>query len=72
MLPLQTSNTIESPNDHILFERLPRTVEFKNIKTNIYYSVPIVKKEIYHEMYQNLPKDQIPKIPSSKFENGGS
>lgn len=31
---ISSSNSIESPNDHILFEKLPEKIQFKNVKTN--------------------------------------
>lgn len=33
-IPITSSNEIESPNDHILFEKKQEMVYFKNIKDN--------------------------------------
>ena len=41
-LPIYSSNNIETPNDHILFNNINKNVYFKNVKTNI-----VSKKEIY-------------------------
>lgn len=38
---IASSNSIETPNDHILFESQNRIVNFKNIKNNITYSKDI-------------------------------
>ena len=32
---VSSSNNIEFPNDHILLENLPNTINFKNVKTNV-------------------------------------
>lgn len=37
-LYIASSNKIESPNDHILFETLSNTIYFRNVKTNTTYS----------------------------------
>lgn len=50
---ISTSNEIEAPNDHILIEKLPNTISFKNVKNNV-----ITNKKI-----DTLPKkDPILKI----------
>lgn len=33
-LPFADSNKMEAPNDHVLFETLPRFITFRNVKTN--------------------------------------
>ena len=33
-LPFADSNKMEAPNDHVLLEKLPRFVTFRNVKTN--------------------------------------
>ena len=33
-MPFAVSNKMEAPNDHVLLERLPRFVVFRNVKTN--------------------------------------
>ena len=33
-LPLANSNQLETPNDHVLLESLPRFITFRNVKTN--------------------------------------
>ena len=40
---ISSSNTIESPNDHILFENQQNMVYFKNIKTNTITSKSTIK-----------------------------
>lgn len=60
-----SSNEIEAPNDHILFEKIPDKIQYKNIKNNkITYKksdhMPIVKGikkiyplyDLYHEIYR--------------------
>lgn len=61
-----TSNNIEIPNNHILFEKLGNSVFFKNVKNNFTKEVPIssisyIKRlgkfynvyELYKELYKN-------------------
>lgn len=63
-LYISNSNEIESPNDHILFEKLPDKVLFKNVKTNytmekaIFYYLAKIKstynvKDFYKTMYMD-------------------
>lgn len=42
---VSSSNTIESPNDHVLLERLPNTIYFKNVKTNHISSININRRK---------------------------
>lgn len=63
---ITTSNNIESPNDHILFEKLSHFVYFKNVKTNKKSKKDITNlsflnkigkfvsiKEFYQKLYKN-------------------
>ena len=64
---VSTSNEIESPNDHILFDRLNNNVYFRNVKTNVEtkkdISLSFLTKigKIYNvqEFYENLYKDEV-------------
>lgn len=62
-LPLAVSNELEAPNDHILFEKLTRTIKFRNIKTYEETEKPVSElktqfgrvyniKDFYKEMYK--------------------
>ena len=53
---VSSSNDIESPNDHILFEQNLSTVQFKNVKTNEIKDIDITKniEKIYN--IENLYK----------------
>ena len=65
-LYISSSNNMESPNDHILFDTLNNTLYFKNIKTNVVIgkdstSISLIKKiaklnkikDFYTKMYSN-------------------
>ena len=62
-----SSNEIESPNDHILFNNSQKMVYFRNVKTNVETSKPFVSLsfiknmgkiyEIY-DLYQELYKNE--------------
>ena len=63
---ISSSNTIEAPNDHILFETEQSRVYFKNVKTNVISSKPIInfnflrnigKYYNIYEFYENTYKD---------------
>lgn len=71
-LYVSSSNSLKSPNDHILFEKMPNTILFKNVKTNeitekaiMHYLVKIQNtyniKEFYKEMYkdENIDFDKL-------------
>ena len=66
------SNELEAPNDHVLLEKLPDYVTFKNIKTNNTKNVKVPKninkifgtKEIYNMFYKD---NEFINNPSSKF-----
>ena len=62
-----SSNVIESPNNHILFEKEQNIVYFKNVKTNTVSSKPITSLsfisnmgKIYniYDMYKKIYKDE--------------
>lgn len=69
-LHIATSNTLEAPNDHIMFEKLTDEVAFRNVKTN-----EIIEKKIssfeflsdIFEFYKKMYNDELLKNPSSKF-----
>ena len=76
-LQIVTSNKIEAPNDHILFEKEQKNVFFRNVKTNHSYSKDIVKLDfmkkigtiyniydVYKKIYRNENLEEI-KNPSS-------
>lgn len=61
-----SSNVIEAPNDHILFEKSQNMVYYKNVKTNTVTSKPITSLsflsnmgriyniyDVYHKIYKN-------------------
>ena len=65
---VSTSNDMEVPNNHILFDRLGKTVFFRNVKNNFVEekqisSISFIKSigKIYdiYEIYQELYKDEI-------------
>lgn len=75
---ITSSNEIESPNDHILFEKEQKMVYFRNVKTNVENAVPITSlsfiqnmgkiyelQNIYEKLYVN--KEYLKKLsnPSS-------
>lgn len=47
---IATSNCLIAPNDHILLDKLPKTLPFKNVKTNEIYYVR-AKKLSYDKIY---------------------
>lgn len=47
-----SSNNIEAPNDHILFEKDQKVIFFKNTKTNKTYSKDIVNLNFIHKIGQ--------------------
>lgn len=78
-LPITSSNVIESPNDHILFEKEQQIIYFRNVKTNETTSKKIANfsllqklgrirkiEEIYKKFYPNEEfKHEDIKNPSS-------
>lgn len=62
-LHIASSNNIETPNDHILFEHLSQNINFRNVKTNTTYQKNISSlsliaklaniKEFYKKLYPN-------------------
>ena len=62
---ISNSNEIESPNDHILFEKLLNKILFKNIKTNtttekavFYYLAKIKSSYNVKDFYKTMYKDE--------------
>ena len=69
---ISKSNELESPNDHVLIEKLTDYVTFRNVKTNISKNVQVPQninkifgtKEIYNIFYKD---NEFINNPSSKF-----
>lgn len=69
---ISKSNELEAPNDHVLLEKLPGFVTFKNVKTNNTKNVKVPKninkifgtREIYNMFYKD---NEFINNPSSKF-----
>ena len=69
---ISKSNELEAPNDHVLLEKLPDYVTFKNVKTNNTKNVKVPKninkifgtREIYNMFYKD---NEFINNPSSKF-----
>lgn len=78
-LHITSSNKIESPNGHILFEKEQKTLFYRNVKTNETYSKDVANLQfikhfgrIYniYEMYKEIYKEENLSTlnnPSSKF-----
>ena len=81
---VSTSNDMEMPNSHILFDKLGKTVFFKNVKTNISYeknisSISFISNigRIYniYDFYKEIYKDELNgnefamKLSSSQFSS---
>lgn len=78
---ISSSNNIDSPNDHILFDTLSKTVYFKNIKTNVVTSKDISLSfltkigklynvnEFYEKLYpnENIKLGKIGYMSSSNY-----
>lgn len=67
-IPITTSNVLEVPNDHILFDRLEEKVLYKNVKTNEESYVDIANSKfiskigkIYniYDLYKEIYKNEI-------------
>ena len=85
---ISTSNDIESPNDHILFNKEQKMVYFKNVKTGVQIEKPISANisfirnmgkiyniyDMYKAMYQNENIEEIYDVsnPSSGNPSSGS
>ena len=85
---ISTSNNIESPNDHILFNKEQKMVYFRNVKTGIQIEKPISTNisfirnmgkiyniyDIYKAIYQNENIEEIYDLsnPSSGNPSSGS
>ena len=64
---VSSSNKIEAPNDHILFEKAQKTIYFRNVKTNEVTSKNIVNLQFIHrigriyniyDLYKKIYKDE--------------
>lgn len=78
---VSSSNDIEFPNDHILLEKLPNSIQFKNVKNNDRHSKDISTlhlvgvKNIHsvYDFYKKLYKDEIlEEISNKKIINPSS
>ena len=85
---ISTSNDIESPNDHILFNKEQKMVYFRNVKTGVQIEKPISANisfirnmgkiyniyDMYKAMYQNENIEEIYDLsnPSSGNPSSGS
>ena len=78
---VSSSNDIEFPNDHILFDELPNKVRFKNVKTNsitlkdisTLHLIGINKIYSVHDFYKRFYKDEIlDEINNKKLINPSS
>ena len=80
-IPISSSNKIESPNGHILFEKDQKAIYYKNVKTNEIYSKDIANlklikylgriynlKNIYTKIYKEDEFMQGPNNPTSNFK----
>lgn len=68
---ITSSNSLTSPNDHILLEKLPKTFNFINIKSNETVSKKLNTasfSQIYntYNFYKEIYKDELFNNPSSK------
>lgn len=79
-LYITSSNTIEAPNDHILFEKKQENVFFRNVKTNEKISRNVASFEfmryvgriyniydLYKKIYKNEELENLEKNSSSSF-----
>ena len=73
-ISITSSNEIDAPNDHILFDKLGSSVFFRNIKTNIVeekniFSLSFLKNmgKVYniYDVYKEIYQDE---LDSDKFE----
>lgn len=69
-LSIATSNDLQSPNNHILFEKIKEFVIFRNVNTNTVFKKNIKSfkflKDIYR-FYKEMYDEDIVNNPSSKF-----
>lgn len=78
---ITSSNEIESPNDHILFNNSQKLVYFRNVKTNVetvkpFTSLSFIKNmgkiyeiyDLYQELYKNEENIEDLTNPSSQFK----
>lgn len=74
-LYISTSNNIESPNDHILFEHLGNIVFFKDVKTNITFEKNITSLSLIKKLgnvsnfYKKVFKDEDINFDKFTFKN---
>ena len=77
IIKITSSNNLDTPNDHILFEKEQNMIYFKNVKTNTIYSKNVSNLQLLrnmgkiyniYEVYKELYKDEnIIDNPSSGF-----
>ena len=70
ILSIVSSNTIKSPNDHILTESFNKPIYFKNIKTNELEEIDVSNKVSTKNLYNifELHKKEFISNPSSDFK----
>ena len=79
-LYVSSSNDIEFPNDHILLDELPNTINFKNVKTNEIHTKDISTlrligiNKIYkvYDFYKRFFKDELLEDSNKKVINTSS
>ncbi len=83
---ISTSNDIESPNDHILFNKEQKMVYFRNVKTGVQIEKPISANisfirnmgkiyniyDMYKAMYQNENIEEIYDVSNPSSDNPSS
>lgn len=76
-ITIVSSNTVESPNDHVLIEEMPEIISFVNVKTNVksYKNINLLNNKMFnsinkiYNVYRNIKKDTFIGNPSSFFNN---
>ena len=79
-LYVSSSNDIEFPNDHILLDELPNTINFKNVKTNEIHTkyistlrlIGINKIYKVYDFYKRFFKDELLEDSNKKVINTSS
>ena len=77
-IPITSSNTIESPNDHVLLEKTQEMLYFRNVKTNtvtskniatLTYLKSIGKIYQVNELYKKFYNEEILNYSKDRFSN---
>lgn len=71
ILHIAESNTLESPNDHILDESFSQPIFVRNIKTNELEEVKVTDLKLIKNIYNTFKpyNDELTNNPSSNFKN---